>query len=113
MTHTTLEEVITAARTLPPEDQRRLREWLEEQERHSSDSKAEAVEKDEERFQRAMTWLRENQAQYVGQWVALDGDRLVSFGKDGKQVYAQAKAAGVEVPLLEHIVEDGLPFGGW
>jgi len=32
MDHTTLEEMITAARRLSLEDQRRLRQWLEEQE---------------------------------------------------------------------------------
>lgn len=115
MAQTTLTEMIEAARTLPPEDLRRLRQWLDEQEHRLAvaQRREEQLAAEEARFQQAMTWLRENRAHYVGQWVALDGDRLVSYGADGKQVYAQARAAGVEVPLLEHVVEDEFPFGGW
>jgi hypothetical protein len=59
-------------------------------------------------------WLKEHRAEYAGQWVALDGDRLVSHGEDGRKVYAEAQAAGVEMPYLVHIEPaDALPFGGW
>jgi hypothetical protein len=99
--------MIEAARALPLEDQRRLREWLEEQEQREAEQqkRQEAVRQQVEKYQQAMNWIREHRDEYLGQWVALDGDRLVSHGTDGKQVYAQARAAGVEVPLLEHVVE--------
>ena len=72
------------------------------------------LEQREARFQRALRWLEENKVKYLGQWVALDGDQLLAAGTDGKQVYAEAVAAGVAVPLLQQIkAEDDLPFGGW
>jgi len=63
---------------------------------------------------REMQWLKEHRQEYTGQWVALDGDRLVAYGKDAREVYQAAKEAGVEVPLVEYIDKmDELPFGGW
>ena len=63
---------------------------------------------------REMSWLREHGHEYTGQWVALDGDRLVSHGTNAREVYQAAKQAGVEVPFLHHIdPPDELPFGGW
>jgi predicted exporter len=59
-------------------------------------------------------WLNENRAAFAGQWVALDGDELLSHGTDGRQVYVEAKAKGVKVPFVVHLeAEDELPFGGW
>ena len=51
MARLTLEEMIAAARTLPPEDRTRRRDWIESQERPSSSPGAEALEKDEAGFQ--------------------------------------------------------------
>ncbi|HXG68930.1 MAG TPA: DUF5678 domain-containing protein [Blastocatellia bacterium] len=114
---TTLEQVIEAARALPPEDQRRLREWLQEQERQAAENqqRQEAVRQEVEKFHKAMKWIEENRAQYLGQWVALDGDRLISHGPDARQVHNEAKAAGIKIPFVERVTEeDNLPFcGGW
>ena len=72
------------------------------------------TESRESKFQRALQWLADNKVNYLNQWVALDGDRLLAAGLDGKQVYAEALAAGVTSPLLHQINEtDDLPFGGW
>lgn len=63
---------------------------------------------------REMQWLSQHRHEYAGQYVALDGDRLVSHGTDGREVYRQARAAGVKVPFMAHIEPaDALPFGGW
>jgi hypothetical protein len=115
MNQTTLTQVIEAASSLPVEDLRRLREWAEEKERQMRNSQqcSETLQQEEERFQKAMNWLNENREQYIGQWVALDGNRLISYGTNGKEVHAKALAAGVAVPILEHIVEEKYPFGGW
>jgi len=59
-------------------------------------------------------WLATESGPYAGQWVALDGRRLVAHGTDLATVSAAARAAGVERPLLTHLPPDGeLPFGGW
>jgi hypothetical protein len=116
MSQTTLEQVLEAVRSLPRDDRRRLYEWLQEQERKDllEAEREEKLKRDLERFRKTREWLRENRAKYMGQWVALDGDRLISHGTDGLKVHAEAKAAGIETPLLEHIVEEKERFcGGW
>ena len=113
----TLEHIIEAAKTLPPEDRRRLHEWLVEQEHRDAlvQPQPEARQQPVEKSRRTLNWLDEHRDQYLGQWVALDGDRIVSHGSDPKEVYRQAKAAGVRVPFVELVTEeDTQPFcGGW
>ena len=58
-------------------------------------------------------WLQERGNQFVNEWVALDGDRLVSHGSDAKSVFDEARAAGVSKPFFVRVTEqDDLPFGG-
>lgn len=126
MEHTKFEQAVEIVRALPTDDRERFNRWFKGQEQ--LDTKANgtrmreaatqptpaSLEEREVRFQRSLQWLEKNKAVYLGQWVALDGDRLLAAGTDGKQVYAEAVAAGVAVPLLQQInAEDDLPFGGW
>jgi hypothetical protein len=69
-----------------------------------------APEKD---VMKELNWLREHRAEYANQWVALDGDRLISAGRLAKEVHIAAKAAGVPHALIV-LVEppDALPFAG-
>ena len=77
-------------------------------------STAAASERPDTYCLREMQWLSQHRHEYPGQYVALDGDRLVSHGTDGREVYRQARAAGVKVPFMAHIEPaDALPFGGW
>jgi hypothetical protein len=121
---TTLKQVIEAASALPPEDRRQLRRWLQEQERLDTESKppatwtpprsTETVEEQVARFRKAMRWIDEHRAEYLGQWVVLVGDQLISHGFDGRQVGAEAKAAGIEIPFLVQVVEEPEAYcGGW
>jgi hypothetical protein len=60
-----------------------------------------------------MRWLREHGGEYAGRWVALDGDRLVAHGAEGREVYRDARARGVENPFVT-FVESDVPFvAGW
>ena len=60
-------------------------------------------------------WIEQNRAAFAGQWVAVEGDRLVAAGPDAQKVFAAAKAEGIQSPFVVHIlVEDSLPFvPGW
>ena len=61
-----------------------------------------------------MRWLAEKSGPYAGKWVALSGAQLIAHGTEASAVRLEARAAGVERPLLTHIPEDdSLPFGGW
>lgn len=60
---------------------------------------------------RALEWARGHRQEYGGQWVALDGDRLLAAGPNAQEVYAAAIATGVELPLIKFVEPaDALPF---
>ncbi len=59
-------------------------------------------------------WLREHGPEFAGQWVALDGSRLLSHGRDARAVYESARASGVALPLVVRVGKrDEPPFAGW
>jgi hypothetical protein len=59
-------------------------------------------------------WLRRYSDEYKGQWVALHGDVLLSDGSDARTVRDEARAKGIQLPLLVHIPEEpNLPSAGW
>ena len=58
-------------------------------------------------------WMREHAHEYGGQWVALDGERLIAHGTDGMAVHAAARADGSYLPLVTFIEPaDAPPFIG-
>jgi hypothetical protein len=48
-------------------------------------------------------WLREHSHEYAGQWVALDGDRLIAHGAEARVVFAASRADGSYLPLVTYI----------
>ena len=61
-----------------------------------------------------LEWLRQHRAEYRGQWVALDGDVLLSHGPKAGPVLEEACRKGVPQPLLTRVPDDiDLPSGGW
>lgn len=63
---------------------------------------------------RELRWLTEHRHEYAGQWVALDGDKLLASGSEASAVYEAARDSGVELPLVVQVESaDDLPFGGW
>jgi len=59
-------------------------------------------------------WLVRNGPRYKGQWVAIEGYRLLSHGLDALEVLKKARAKGIASPLLVEIPQGPeLPFGGW
>jgi hypothetical protein len=62
---------------------------------------------------REYEWLKEHAREYARQWVALEGDQLISYGSNAAEVFAAADASGVERPFFVHIEDpDGPPFAG-
>ena len=60
-----------------------------------------------------LDWLTSESRHYRGEWVALDGNRLVAHGPKLAAVKAAAQAAGVSRPFFASVPDDDLPFGGW
>jgi hypothetical protein len=59
-------------------------------------------------------WLAKESGPYAGEWVALDGNRLVAHGAKLAAVSAAARAAGFEEPFFASVPDDkDLPFAGW
>lgn len=112
---TNLEQAIEIIKALPPEDFRRLDEWIEEQKRldEKAQQKKRKLEAELEQYKKARKWLDENSEQYMNKWVCLEGDKLIAVDEDGRIVYQKAKEAGIESPFLHHIVEEPkFYFGG-
>ena len=133
----TFDQIVEAIGELPPQERLKLRRWLnrnaaDEAPNQGGDSNGGsqntsdidvippitmrrvppiAPEKD---AKKEMNWLREHRAEYANQWVALDGDRLISAGRSAKEVHTAAKAVGVPHALIV-LVEppDALPFAGF
>ncbi|HEV2666195.1 MAG TPA: DUF5678 domain-containing protein [Blastocatellia bacterium] len=58
-------------------------------------------------------WMEQHAREYGGQWVALDGDRLIVNGTDAAAVFAAAEADGAYLPLVTYIPPaDSPPFIG-
>lgn len=114
---TSLEQVIETAKLLLPEDRRSLQEWLAQQEQRDVEEhqKAARLQQELEQYQRAKQWIAAHRAEYLGQWVALEGDQLISAGTNATEVDAMARAAGIKVPFVVRIVEEEPTFyySGW
>ena len=64
--------------------------------------------------EKEMLWIKDHGRGYAGQWVALEGERLLAHGEKLKSVLQASHAQGVELPLVVHFsAEPELPFGGW
>jgi len=63
---------------------------------------------------REAEWLREHHHEYAGQWVALDGGKLIASGDDLKEVVRTARQLGVPDALMMRVEpHDALPFAGF
>ena len=104
-----VERIIEEARRLQPDERRRLREALDHEDKGGARPSGRVVD-----LSRKLRWIKEHRAEYAGQWVAVRGDRLLSSGPDGRQVYEAARAAGDECPFVTRVEPaDELPFAGW
>jgi hypothetical protein len=89
-----------------PEDLDRAREGLKQLAIAQESKRAACQFREEER------WLEENRDRFGGQWVALQGRRLLAAGPTAREVFSAV--ATEKIPPLVTLVESGdLPFGGW
>ncbi|MBI1760659.1 MAG: hypothetical protein HYR56_04400 [Acidobacteria bacterium] len=106
----TLETLRQIIRRLPGEQRQQLRTMLAEdapveRERQLDLASLPAIPPAEfaAKWEQERTWLAQHQHEYAGQWVALDGDRLITFGDSAKDVYAALKAAGISGTLVTRV----------
>ena len=62
-----------------------------------------------------MAWAANPDAQFVGKWVVLQGDRVIASGPNPKRLYDDARENGDASPFLIFVSPDASkPFaGGW
>jgi len=107
------DQIIKSIEQLPAPEQERIRRWLNEKE--ATNEEGQSSQAHANRSAKSLRWLHENREKYSGQWVALNGDRLIANEPTAKEVYSKAKAEGVEIPFVE-LVTDPEPVpstGGW
>ena len=60
-------------------------------------------------------WIVEHAKEYAGQWVALDGDRLLASGKDGNKIFCGCESGWrgtvLVVRLEPDVAQRGEPQG--
>ena len=108
----TLEQIIDEVRALSPGEKSKLRQALDrelEQQAPAQSSRPGYPTNEQER-----AWIKAHRDEYLGQWVALDGDHLVAHGTDAKKVYEEAREQGIKAPYLVHVTPKVEAYvGGW
>ena len=118
----TLLEIIQATTKLTIDEKKSLADFLlvqAQQDLQGNGSSSEQI--DEKIFERPdmqrsleRKWLNENWREYLGQWVAIEGDKLICHGENGHEIFAKVRAAGIKVPFVIHVQDPTLPqMGGW
>lgn len=110
----TVENILRQIEQLPPSEQLRLRALLNGEPlsakwpRDKRLPDRPAVDATRER-----AWIEAHRHEYAGQWVALDGDRLVAASPNQAEVWAAVKADDAHLPLVCRIPapDEPLPIG--
>jgi hypothetical protein len=102
--------ILEKVRRLPPAKQEEVLRFADALHRNAALRRVPSRDRSGE-----MKWLDENREAYADQWVAVEGDRLIAANEDPLKVFSAAKAAGIAIPFVVHVLpEDPLPFvPGW
>jgi len=64
--------------------------------------------------EREAAWVNKHRNEYMGRWVAVEGNTLVALGEDARAVYKAAREAGIEIPYVVRVEQREEAFmGGW
>lgn len=114
MSSITAESLLPLIVQLPQPEHAKLRVFLDEQaetEQHSNRRIAKMPRdkrlpsKPMRDYSLEMQWIADHAYDYVRQWVALDGNRLIAASPNHNEVWAAADADGAVLPLF-HFFDD-------
>jgi len=114
----TVEDILTQIAKLPPTEQIKLRHLLAQPQQEPQqpskppqDRRVPPLPVPDSR--REVQWLAAHAREYAGQWVALDGDRLLAHGPQHHDVWAAAEASGVYLPLVTFVEHPDSIYAGF
>jgi hypothetical protein len=104
------EAILERVRRLPPVQQEEVLRFASDLEKPSGTRKVPMRDRSRE-----VRWIDEHRTEHAGQWVALEGERLIAADADAQKVYAAAIAEGIASPFVVRIPpDDASPFvPGW
>ncbi len=113
----TAESIMTLIEQLPSTERTRLTMLLTTQESEPTKAKPPRDKRVPSQpmpdRMKEMDWVEQHKHEYPGQWVALDGDRLVAASPNRMDISAAVKADGANIPLILRIPSpDDLPYIG-
>jgi hypothetical protein len=115
----TLEQIIEKALTLSPAEKEKLRQFLDlELEQVKAQDRAQPTpgeNGDGDTRARRLEWLKSHREEYGGQYVALDGDRLIAVGPNYRVAREKALAAGKPNAFVTYLSkpDEIAEMGGW
>ena len=106
MTTLTAESIFPLIAQLPPPERAKLRGMLEQPDAQATASDAPCAKAPRDKRlpdrpmppggEEASRWIAEHRREYAGQWVALDGARLIAASPNHEEVFAAAAAASLD-----------------
>jgi len=119
MSTITVENILQQIDQLPPFEQSRLAQLLEERRVEWVPQPAKAPRDKRLPDRQALDdtrereWIKKHRQEYAGQWVALDGDRLIAASPNRLEISAAVKADSAKLPLIYRIPapDEPLPMG--
>lgn len=110
-----IRNILNQIRQLPRAEQLKVAQLTQEQQfsldKAPLDKRVPAIPVPDDTRERA--WVNEHKHEYAGQWVALDGDRLIAANSNQQEVWDAVDADGATLPLVLRISSpDDLPYIG-
>ncbi|MCI0389802.1 MAG: DUF5678 domain-containing protein [Acidobacteria bacterium] len=115
MSTITVENILKQIEELPFIEQRRLSKLLDDKlskpDKEPQGQRAQPVPMPD--YTGALQWLVDHSREYAGEWVALDGARLIAHSHKHEEVFAAADADGAYLPLLSFVEDPDKVYAGF
>ncbi len=93
---TTAELILAEIAALPSEERAKLRALLNRQTTATEKQQGGFIPPfDAQDAAPSLSWIEEHRTEFAGQYVALDGDRLVAHSADPQEIIATVRASGL------------------